>query len=62
MQSSNSIKILCSPDNNYVPYCGIMQTSLFENNKDSKFEVYITCESLNKKNREDLERLSAFYS
>ena len=25
------INILCATDDNYVPYCGIMLTSLFEN-------------------------------
>lgn len=37
----STINILCATDNNYVPYCGIMITSLFENNKDSRVCVYV---------------------
>lgn len=36
-----TINILCATDNNYAPYCGIMLTSLFESNRDSKFDVYV---------------------
>lgn len=36
-----TISILCATDDNYVPYCGIMLTSLFENNKDVPICVYI---------------------
>ena len=56
------INILCTPDNNYVPYCGIMLTSLFENNKGVDFEVYIMCEGLDGKNIADFEKLSEFYN
>lgn len=59
---SKKIKILCTPDDNYVPYCGIMLTSLFENNKDIDFEVYIMCETLELKNIENLELLSKRYN
>lgn len=57
----NKINILCSTDDNYVPYCGIMLTSLFENNKDLNLEVYLMCESLNEKNLNDLNLLSKKY-
>ena len=33
---SKTINILCATDDNYVPYCGIMLTSVFDNNKDSE--------------------------
>lgn len=59
---SKKIKILCTPDDNYIPYCGIMLTSLFENNKDIDFEVYIMCETLELKNIENLELLSKHYN
>ncbi len=36
-----TINILCATDDNYVPYCGIMLTSVFENNKDVDVHVYI---------------------
>ena len=58
----NKVNILCSTDDNYVPYCGIMLTSLFENNKDLNLEVYLMCESLNEKNLDDLNQLSKKYS
>lgn len=37
----DTINILCATDEHYVPYCGIMLTSLFENNKACHFNVYI---------------------
>ena len=36
-----TINILCATDKNFVPYCGIMLTSLFENNKDEHIVVYL---------------------
>lgn len=36
-----TINILCATDRNFVPYCGIMLTSLFENNKDEHISVYL---------------------
>lgn len=33
--------MLCATDDNYVPYCGIMLTSVFENNKDVPICVYV---------------------
>lgn len=38
---------MCSCDDNYIPCCGIMLTSLFENNKDSSIDVFIlsTCDN-----------------
>ena len=35
------ISVLCATDNNYAPYCGIMLTSLFESNKDCRFQVFV---------------------
>lgn len=37
----NSMNILCATDTKYVPYCGIMLTSLFENNKDENINVFV---------------------
>ena len=37
----NTINILCATDNRYAPYCGIMLTSLLENNKHNDIEIYI---------------------
>lgn len=50
------------PDDNYVPYCGIMLTSLFENNKEENIVVYILCEKLSDKNIADLESLAIAYN
>lgn len=36
-----TINILCATDENYAPYCGIMLTSLFESNKDCRFDVFV---------------------
>jgi len=36
-----SINIVCATDEKYVPYCGVMLTSLFENNADRRICVYI---------------------
>lgn len=57
----DSINILCATDNDYVPYCGIMLTSLFENNKDYKFIVYILTEGLSTKNCNELKELNRIY-
>ena len=59
---SKKINILCTPDNKYAPYCGIMLTSLFENNKSFNIEVYIMCETLNSKNLKDIDLLSKHYN
>lgn len=34
------INILCATDNNFAPYCGIMLTSLLENNRESNLCIY----------------------
>jgi len=41
MIKREEIHILCATDDAYVPYCGIMLTSLFENNKDVDVCVYV---------------------
>jgi len=56
------INILCTTDKNFVPYCGIMLTSLFENNKDLIICVYIFVdESVGSKERESLSMLEDEY-
>jgi len=39
--AGNSINILCASDEKFIPYCGTMLTSLFENNRDSSINVYL---------------------
>ncbi|MDY3063131.1 MAG: glycosyltransferase family 8 protein [Bacteroidaceae bacterium] len=53
-----TMNIVCATDDNYVPLCGIMLTSLFENNKDCHIDTYIITSDLNKKNKSQLEALS----
>lgn len=53
--------IACATDNNYAPYCGIMLTSLFKNNKDHSFSVYILSRGLSEENRTKFEFLAKQY-
>lgn len=55
-----TINVLCSTDNTYVPYCGIMLTSLFENNK-CPLNVFIICNNLSKDGKEALASLGKTY-
>lgn len=41
MSSSTPINILCATDNGYAPYCGVMLTSLLENNRDCELRVFV---------------------
>ena len=54
--------ILCATDDNYVPYCGIMLTSLFENNSELDFCIYILVEHLSDKSRNKFAVLARNYS
>ena len=38
---NESINILCATDFNYVPYCGVMLSSVFESNRNSLVNAYI---------------------
>lgn len=38
---NKQINIVCATDDNYAPYCGVMLTSVFENNKDRIVNAYI---------------------
>ena len=41
MRIENPINIVCATDDNYAPYCGVMLTSVFVNNKDRAITAYI---------------------
>ena len=43
-----TINILICTDDNYAPYYGIMLTSLFDNNKNVSFSIYLMTEGLTK--------------
>ncbi len=57
------MNILCTTDDNYVPYCGIMLTSLFETNKSSNINVYlILTDSVSDKNKKLFKILAQKYN
>ena len=56
-ESRQFMNIVCATDDNYVPLCGIMLTSLFENNRDSHVVVYILTKGITKKNRSKFNKL-----
>lgn len=45
---------VCCVDNNYVPYCGVMLTSLLENNKSESIMVHILDNGLTKEGHKSL--------
>lgn len=58
----NPINVLCATDDKYVPYCGIMLTSLFENNKDREVNAYIMIDKpLSRKSILNLKKVAEKY-
>jgi len=58
----NPINIVCATDDKYVPYCGVMLTSLFENNKEREVNVYVFVGSpLSENNQRVLKQLAEQY-
>ena len=51
------MNIVCATDDNYVPLCGIMLTSLLENNRDSHVDIYILTKGLNLRSRKLFSKL-----
>ena len=61
MKTSN-IAFVCATDDNYAPYCGVMLTSVFENNKDREVSAYILVDkSLQEKQQRRFKKLSEKY-
>ena len=60
-ESKNSINILCATDDNYAPYCGVMLTSLLENNKQYNIDIYILASDISSINRRRFEILEDCY-
>ena len=57
-----TINILCATDDNYVPYCGVMITSVFESNKDSRVDAYILIDKpLSSRAQHRFSKLAAKY-
>ena len=62
MAEKSGINILCATDNNYAPYCGVMLTSVFENNRDSAVTAYILIDKpLQESHQEKFNSLAARY-
>jgi len=53
---NETINIFSVADDNFAPYCGIMLTSVFENNKKHSFNVFILANKLFKKKNADKYR------
>jgi stage IV sporulation protein A len=57
-----SINVICATDNDFAPYCGVMLTSLFENNRKSKLSVFVLVdESFSSRNQRRYMQLGAKY-
>lgn len=59
--SARGMNILCATDNTYAPYCGIMLTSLLENNRESHISIYILGTDISAVDRLRFEKLSMRY-
>lgn len=61
--SRQVINIACATDDKYVPYCGVMLTSLLENNRTCEVSVYILVDKpLDQNNQTALLSLSRRYN
>ncbi|MBQ6770711.1 MAG: glycosyltransferase family 8 protein [Bacteroidales bacterium] len=62
MMNDNPINIVCATDDNYAPYCGVMLTSVFENNRNRELNAYVLIDKpLSEINQNKLERLAQSY-
>ena len=61
MKNINTINILCATDENYAAYCGIMLTSLFENNKNNSLEIFLLADQLSVNSKDKFRQLSDKY-
>ncbi|MBD2493031.1 glycosyltransferase family 8 protein [Nostoc sp. FACHB-280] len=51
-----SISVVCTIDNNYAQHCAVMLSSLFQNNKNEDFTVYILTDGLSSENNYKLNK------
>ena len=59
---NNPINIVCATDDNYAPYCGVMLTSVFENNKERDVHAFILVDkSLSKDSLRKMAQLACKY-
>lgn len=63
MNKMSPINIVCATDENYAPYCGVMLTSVFENNKGRELNAYILVDKLlSEESLVKLDRLQQSYN
>lgn len=55
------INILCATDENYAAYCGVMLTSLLENNRNNFISIYIIGDSLSDESKKKYVSLQDYY-
>lgn len=55
------MNIVCATDNNYIQHCGVMLTSLFENNRLDNIHIYLLTEGLSDKNKLSLKQIIESY-
>lgn len=56
------MNVLCATDDNYAPYCGIMLTSLLENNKDRHINIFVIASRISTKNQNRIYELVKRYN
>lgn len=56
------MNIVCATDDNYVQHCGVMLTSLFENNRDEIINVYLLTEGLSNESMAAIQRIIERYN
>lgn len=56
---NDTITILCCTDDKYAPFYGIMLTSLFENNKEEAFDIYIITAGLSEETSRKYQLLAS---
>lgn len=62
MKQTKPIHIVCAADDNYAPYCGVMLTSIFENNKDREITAYILVDKpFSEGNQQKMQQLAQQY-
>lgn len=56
-----TIKVFCTIDQSYVQHCGVMLTSLFENNQQERFDVYLLTDGISNDSYSNLLHLVRKY-
>lgn len=62
IKAINMIHIACNIDDNYTQHCGVMLTSLFENNKEKTITVYVVIDKLSEKSKLSLTKIAQKYN